>query len=229
MLCFAGFHLLFRMLKAMKYTKCLSNVFIKFRWISFIVVSLIGENLQYLSFRCFSQTFQLEAQSKTDVLNMVCCYTVLFIVLFYASAWFFILFRFPKAARTVVCDGFKVSVRTAVHSTCLYTLRVFTGAIHSRFSEHGTIQIAILTTVQIIILLLVILNRSIYKSKTYLACHVCEAIFRILLHISIFAELVFGYNKFEMLIQDAFDKNSETLFEIICFFCVIDIMISNFP
>lgn len=136
-LSFGGFYLVFKLLVSFEFTNRFSHSLIKFKWPVFLLVNLIGENVQYLSFRCFSQTYQVSAGNRLEILNLFCCYVALFVVVFYASSWFVLFGTLPKQAKEVVCEGFRCSLRTAAHFSALSSIRVFTGFMHSKFADDG--------------------------------------------------------------------------------------------
>lgn len=149
----------------------IAKIFRRFRWKSFILNSLIGENLQYLSFRCFSQTFDVMVHGQLEYFCLICSYLMLFTILFYAIYSNFAPVSFTKLKRKYFFDGYIYGPQTIFHLTTFCLLRVFNGAIHSRLS--GLSQVGILLTVQVFIFCLIIYNRHVYEKKITYTCNIC--------------------------------------------------------
>lgn len=138
------------------------------------MVSLLGENLQYLSFKCFSQLFELKA-GNTMLLNIVASYFLLFLIIFYAVSSYFMIPLFGKC-RHLLLEGKKVSLQTVLYFTTLAILKVFNGMVHSLLYGSDLTQSGCLLAVQLFILVILILNRRIYERKVLFVCHLSQAI-----------------------------------------------------
>jgi hypothetical protein len=88
---FAMLHLVFRGLNSCNRTRGAANFIRKFSLWSFLLVSLMGENVQYFSFRCFSQVYELGVREKGLLVNLLVNYMVLFLVILYAVGSFYFL------------------------------------------------------------------------------------------------------------------------------------------
>lgn len=176
-------HLLHRALRRFECTARLSRVLIRFRWFGFLFVSLIGEHVQFLSFRCFSQTYELLPRSAIELLNLVLCYTVLFVVVFYAVASLFVLAECVRPGRRHLVLGMKYTLRTFMHVTTLAVVRFFSGAINSLLHGESVIQAGILLALQVLFVSLTLSNCRIYKQKILWAFHLCEGGLRIALQV----------------------------------------------
>jgi hypothetical protein len=114
---------------------------IKFSMLSFLWVVVIGENLQYLSFRCFSQMFELRV-SPGMLLNLILMYLVLFILVFYALTCYFLLPLFAKSENCLneMLDGLIVKPMSILYMTAINVQKILNGMMHSLLDRYEIIQ-----------------------------------------------------------------------------------------
>jgi hypothetical protein len=99
------------MLNCFEITKKISKLFVRFNWFGFLFVSIIGDNIQYISFRGFSQLFQLLPIDKTQLFTIVVSYLSLFCVVFYSASAYFILPVVMARNGDMMLEGFRQSVQ----------------------------------------------------------------------------------------------------------------------
>lgn len=199
----------------------------RFKWMGFLLVSLLGENLQYLSFRCFSQLFELKA-GRGMALNIVTCYSLLFVVVFYAASSYFLIPSFSKS-HGMLLEGFSVSLRTVFYMVTLGVLKVFNGMVHSLLYGNELAQTGCLLVVQLFLLVILVVNRRIYSRKMLFVCHLAETTLRTIIHfILIFETLVDVLElPFSSIAKEVLSESSDALLVTIFFLCVADIMFDN--
>ena len=62
-----------------------TNALKSYNYAGMIVVSLFSSNVQYLSFRCFAQLYQIVPASAEYYVNLLACYFILFIIIIYST------------------------------------------------------------------------------------------------------------------------------------------------
>lgn len=150
--------------------KTIAKLLKRFMWVSFLTMTLIGDNLQYFSFKCFAQMYELSARLPVEFFGLVLTYTVLFVVVFYAVSSGLLVMGYHSEERELVCENFNYSFGAGIHLTLIGIIRVFNGVVHSRMDEFT--RILTLLTVRIVQLCLIIKNRSYYTKKIVLLCHI---------------------------------------------------------
>lgn len=135
---FYGVHLLVN--------KCVkTNLFKSYNYFLMILVDQVGSNVQYFSFRAFSQFYQLVPLGPTYYANVAICYSVLFVVLLYsvASPLLFAAVYSRASFEYILFDLFGQSwvVLFAVSNL----LKMFTGFVHAYFYYAPMVQTALLT------------------------------------------------------------------------------------
>lgn len=153
----------------------------KFKWFGFLAVGIAGENVQYLSFRCFSQLFQTETGHR-NVLNLLLAFTVLFLVTFYAAGSLLFLPALLRRHSALLIEGFSRSIRTAHYLTLVLLVRLAMGAVHSLLYETSRLQIAVLLGLQALLLGLALFYRRVFLRKSLLAIYIMECVLRIMVH-----------------------------------------------
>jgi hypothetical protein len=152
--------------------------------LSFLWVVVIGENLQYLSFRCFSQMFELRV-SPGMLLNLILMYLVLFVLVFYALTCYFLLPLFAKSENCLneMLDG--LIVRPIVCNTlydCHECYRKFLMVwLHSLLrSTSISYKTSCLLGIQLDSCLFAssLLSKSSYRLKTIFLLHFLECILK---------------------------------------------------
>lgn len=93
--------MLFRILIRWRWTVKFTGLVERFGMLGMIWVSLVGENIQYFSFRCFSQLYELKSDEKM-LFNIVVTYVVLFVIVFYAVASHLMLPHYSKCGRLLL-------------------------------------------------------------------------------------------------------------------------------
>jgi hypothetical protein len=133
---------------------------------------------------------------KTGILlvNIVFSYLVLFFVVLHSAGSYFMLPFIFKKNSGLLLEGYKPHIRTAVHLTVYNLIRLLTGMIHSFLYEHGLIQISVITSLQILGLLMTAYNYRMYKKKSQLTCHLIEGVFRVAGHLFLFIQVIIDAN-----------------------------------
>lgn len=169
----------------------LQNCLRKFTNFSFLIISLLGEQVQSLSFKCFSQFYDLRTGSNyiSDCINLVVSHTVLFLCLIYAvgSAW--VLPVLAPRHRKMLYDGFHIKLKTAAGQTILLLTRFVGGYTHSLLYERPQTQIAILLLLQLAGCIVICVLRNCYTRKTTFVCHLLQFIFRTVLYLQLLGEM----------------------------------------
>jgi hypothetical protein len=159
-------------------------VFIKrFSWFGSIFTSILGNNLQYLSFRCFSQLYQPLPLGLNQTITIITAHVTLFLVIFFASSSYLILPSFFPINSTMLLEGYRRFYKTGFYLIILNLLKVLSGYIHSALYKDNLSQILYLLIIQIFIFLLLLKNHSIFLLKSVFTCNLIQSIFRLLLHL----------------------------------------------
>lgn len=98
---FAIGNLLYKIFIKFHITRGVAAIFHRFKFRSYLLVVFIGENLQYFTFRCFTQLYELKSDRRM-LLNLIITYTVLFIVCFYAVSCYFMIPYFSPCVRRML-------------------------------------------------------------------------------------------------------------------------------
>lgn len=157
---------------------------IKFSSFSFLVISLIGEQVQTFSFKCFNQMYDLTTNSgpilsySGQVLN----YCLLFSVFMYACSAFWILPYMSPGHCRLILDGYCIKFRSHIGLTIILLTRVVNGFAHSQLYYNPFIQSATIMAMQLVYFLTVLWMRVCYTRKSLFICHVLQHGFKILLY-----------------------------------------------
>lgn len=183
----------------------LKDILVKFACFSFLVLSLLSENIQFFSFRGFSQLYGrslIGSQTVVFNLNLVISYTMVFVSLAYAVAapWLFVWLNTSEISKAIY-DDFRVARRTCLCLSVYMLSRFFTGAMHAMLYDQPELQIVLLTTVQVINIFIVYILRKQFRKKTHLAIRATENVLRIALHAILTFEVFFDHIKPETTTQ----------------------------
>lgn len=156
--------------------------------------------MQYLTFRCLSQLYQLVPNGDWLVAytNLAVCYTVFFVVVVWSVCGYAMLNSHLRKSRHLLFEGFAPSGRSVAHFTGITMLRVVSGAAHGLLYSHKVLQISILLGAQIAIFTLLVVNRKQYHSKTKFVGNIVEGITRMLLNAFLALELYYVVLKNDM-------------------------------
>jgi hypothetical protein len=213
------------LLRRFRLTKKLSSLFKSFHWFGFLMIAVIGENLQFLSFRCFSQVYQLLPLGKSQLIAIVLAYICLFFVVFYSACSYLILPSFYVKYREIITEGFKPHFKTYVYLTGTSLLKVCAGMAHSLLYDKNFVQIVVLLLIQFQLLFFLLFVRSIYSHRSLYYCHLLEGFVRVTLHIILAIE-VFNQNLNNSTFI-LFEEINLMLIEIIFALSLFDLIISN--
>jgi hypothetical protein len=169
------------LLSRFKRTKKIASLFKRFSWFGFLFTTIIGDNIQYFSFRCFSQLYQLMPLGSSQTLTIIISYLILFLVVFFASSSYLILPIFLPKNSVFLIEGYKSLFKTATYLISLSLLKMVSGYVHSALYKDNLHQISYLLAIQVLIFTLLIKNYSIYHFKSIFACTMIQNIFRVLL------------------------------------------------
>lgn len=170
----------------------LARLLARFEFPCFLLVNIIGENVQYLSFRCFSQTYQLIPIGNTIVtyINLSVCFTVLFVVVFWSVAGYLILSEHLDKHRHLLFEGFTPSKKIVFYLSIVLILRVVNGAIHSLLYSNKILQISLLSAVQLVLISMTNINRRSYLTKTLFTMDIVDGVLRLALHSVLLLEVL---------------------------------------
>lgn len=113
-----------------------------------LLTCLVGENVQYLSFRCFSQLLSTEVVSAPSpayhYFNLTLTYVVLFFLLVFACSFYPLLSCFNRKVLNLLSDNTKhnVCVESWLGWTCF--IRLTSGAVHALLYNYSSLQICCL-------------------------------------------------------------------------------------
>lgn len=206
-------------------TRKISKLLFRFSWFGFLSVSLVGDNLQYLSFRCFSQIYQLLPLGPSQLASIVMSYITLFFVVFYSASAYYILPVFLMKKSKLLIEGYHRQFRTASYLNCLCMIRVVSGMIHSTLYQDSLTQITMLFAIQSILLGLLLYCRTLYLHKSLFTCHLMEAIFRAVLHVVLIIEV--ARKEIMRSGPKSLSNFSGALVEYILVCSLVDILLSN--
>lgn len=199
---------------------------VRFSWFGFIIVSIIGDNIQYLSFRCFSQLYQLLPLGKTQFATILTAYVTLFLVVFYSASAYIMLPIIIEKNSKLFFEGFRKGLKMQKYFICTCLLKICMGYVHSVLCSDGLAQIMCLLLIQVFQLVLLIDCHSAYLSKCLLTFHIIESIFRTILHLLLLIELYGGTLLIENI--NTFEDLTGNFINYIFVMCIADILISNF-
>lgn len=131
-----------------KYTK---NYLLKnYSYLGMVFVSIIGSNIQYLSFRCFSQLYQMVPVGIGYNLNLVFCYIVLLLIIIY-SVTGVVLFKtvYNKANFEYILEDL-FGQEWLSWFVISNLSKMLTGFIHAYFYYNSFVQTLLLTIVYIV-------------------------------------------------------------------------------
>lgn len=211
------FALLFLLHRACKRTSrlgVLRKLLFRFEWCGFLVVSLIGENTQYLSFRCFSQLYEPNSQA-----GLVVAYLVLFLLTCYGVGAFLLLPITFRQHSELLLEGYHNRLRISAHLTLLQTVRFAMGFVHSLLFRDHWAQIGVLLLCHSAILGTVVSSRDLYKRKSLFLANLLDAGLKVLLHLLLACEVVAG-----VLLEAWIEATVLVLFLL----CVCDLLLDNF-
>lgn len=121
-----------------------------FTTFSYLFYSLLGDNIQYLSFRCFQQLRFLVPRATIEAVSIVLAIIVLFGVIFCAFALYFLIWSLDRAAFRI--EEMKYSIKSYVLLTLILASRALTGFVHS-YLDHKQYQIVGLLTISLLVLM----------------------------------------------------------------------------
>lgn len=222
---FVIFHCLFVLLRRFRLTKKLSSLFKRFHWFGFLTIAIIGDNIQYMSFRCFSQAYQLLPLGKSQLFTITLAYISFFLILSYSACSYFLLPSFFAKQQGAMTEGYKSHFKTAIYFTGVSLLKICAGVAHSLLYKISFAQIVMLLFIQIMLFCLLMYARSLYSHKSLFFCHLFESIVRIVLHFILAIEVY--KSKYKNFNKHEFSDITLVLVGVIFGFCVIDLILSN--
>lgn len=224
-LTFVIYHFFFALLCRYQMTKRFSEFFKRFHFFSFLVVAAIGDNLQYMSFRCFSQIYQLFPLGRSQLIAISVAYISLFVVILYAASAYFVLPSFLARERGQLTEGFKFHFKTIIFLTGVSLLKVCTGMAHSLLYDTNYLQIVTLLLIQILLFCLFIYVRPFYEHKSLFYCHFAESGARVAMHVVLAIETFAKYLKMGDLFL--YQKVNIIIIKGIVSLSLLDIILSN--
>jgi hypothetical protein len=159
------------LLNLFRITRKVSQIFARFNWFGFLTVTIVGDNIQYMSFRCFSQLYQPLPSGSTQIATIVTSYLSLFFVVIYATCAYFLLPTLFTKHSNMLLEGYRYRMKTIVYLTLICTLKVCAGFIHSALCNDSSTQIISLLSLQSLFLVLLIDGQSLYLCKSIFICH----------------------------------------------------------
>lgn len=132
---------------------------------------LCVQNIEYLSFRCFTQLTMPIASSATEYINLVSCYLVLFAVVVLAICLPFII-RGSNISYRILFEYLQPRNTPAMCFLAGWNVsRLFLGFCHSFLHSNYSLQMAMLATGHTAALVLTIQFRHCFWSKSVALCY----------------------------------------------------------
>lgn len=219
---FLLFHYLHLLMGRVRRLQNPAKLLCRFQWNGMLVVALFGENIQYLSFRCFSQLYQRGIAAPSGLLNLAVTYSVLFLALLYAAASCALLPLLSRhaASRKLLAEGFAGGAGTTLHLTALSLFKFLAGFAHGMLFWEPEQQVGLLLAMHAAILLLILLDRGLYTRRTILALDIWDRVLRVLLHVLLLVQLKIG-------VQPILEEVVASFLEVLLFVGLAALLLDN--
>jgi hypothetical protein len=109
-----------------------------------VLVSIFGDNVQYLSFRCFSQLYDISINPQAKIfstLNLTMSYIVLICTLAFVCVFYVLLKYIENKQAYVFAEGFKRCNRGYFYLAQMNAMRFLLGALHAILYLNSSLQI----------------------------------------------------------------------------------------
>jgi hypothetical protein len=167
----------------------LAKLLIAFSSWAYLIVSLLGDNLQYLSFRCFSQLrYVIPNRGILSYISIILSINIGFIAIICAICTYFLALSWTSS-------NFRPTLLLKRHNSCYYLMfwlvaRMISGFIHA-YIDDALQRITFLVLLQGVLASLSCCFVSLARYKTSLTIVVFGYIIRFLLYLVAWLEILF--------------------------------------
>lgn len=165
---------------------CISRLLLGFSTASYLASSLIGDNVQYLSFRAFQQLRCLTPRSPLEYLSIILAVTCLFVVVTAVGCLYLMIWSGGKCRFEV--EHYKERIFSYAMLNMTIAGGCLNGFAHAYF-DSPKLQLPCLLCTCLAILFVNSKFSSFFKSKRTFCIYSLNIVFRILLNITLLAEV----------------------------------------
>lgn len=163
-----------------------------FATFSYLLVSLFGDNIQYLSFRAFQQLRFIVPKTPIETFSIILALSALFIIVVCGCALYIIIWALHR--RTFGSETMRHTLRSFVFLNITLTGRTITGFIHA-YIDNERLQVIALLMVAVCTLLATSLYVRSFKVKRNGVLSIAIAMLKVLISLLLLLEVEITFDQ----------------------------------
>lgn len=160
-----------------------------FSTFSYLLASVLGDNVQYISFRAFQQLRFIVPKGKLDLLSIVLCILVLFLALISSSSLYFLVWAFN--IKSFEAESNKRIFESFVFLTLTTTGRFFNGFVHA-YIDSPLLQSSSLLASNCFLFVTAMYHYFTFKTKRSFCLYLGALLTKVFISVALMVEIRIG-------------------------------------